>query len=71
MRYMLLAVGLSLVGCASSGEIRADGYAHAQRAHELEREGDYVAASRERASADKEFRKADERAYYEREGAYF
>jgi uncharacterized protein HemX len=62
MKWMLaIALGLG-AGCASSGEIRANAYAHQQRANALEAHGDYVAAARERAAADKQLRKAEERA---------
>ena len=71
MRLMLFVVGLSLVGCASSSEIRANGYAHAQKAAMLDAQGDYVGAAKERARANKQYAKANERAYYEQGGAYF
>jgi len=68
--WMVVAV-VALVGCASSGEIRANAYAHQRRAEVLEAHGDYVSAARERDAARKQWRKADERAEYERTGRVF
>jgi len=62
---------LALAGCASSGEIRADAYAHSRKADALEAEGDYSGAAKERRVADKQQTKTDERAYYERTGVVF
>jgi hypothetical protein len=59
----VLAAALALGGCASPQKIQQAGYAHLQRANELEAAGDYYGASTERAAADKQFRKASERSY--------
>jgi hypothetical protein len=58
-------VAVAAVGCASPAQIRQDGYAHLQRAQQLEAQGDYYHASKERAAANKQFAKAHERAYDE------
>ena len=71
MRRWIAFAMLALAGCASSGEIRANAYAHARRADALEAAGDYDGAAKERKAAAKQQAKADERAYYERTGAVF
>ncbi len=58
-------VASTVVGCASSAEIREHAYAHLAKAHYLEAHGDYYMAARERAAADKQFAKARRRAYDE------
>ena len=67
MRWILLAgLGAATVaGCATSGEIQSNAYAHEERARFYESHGDYYAAARERAAADKQFAKAQRRAYEE------
>ena len=68
MRRVLLAVvaaALAGVGCASSAEIQNNAYAHMQRAQYYEAHGDYRAAASERAAADKQYAKAQRRAYDE------
>jgi hypothetical protein len=59
-------------GCASSAEIRQGAYAHVQRAQYFQAHGDYYAAAREREAANKQFAKAQRRAYEEAGyGPYF
>jgi hypothetical protein len=64
---MMLASLFSVfaVGCASSTQIRQGAYAHEQRAQIYQAQGDYIRANDERRAADKQFRKADNRAYDE------
>lgn len=61
----LMLGGLTAAGCASPQRIRQAGYAHMEHARQLEAEGDYVGAAKERAAAQKQFRKAEVRAYNE------
>jgi hypothetical protein len=68
MRAWIAVAVLALAGCASSGAIRANAYAHQEKADALESQGDYAGAAKERRAAAKESAKADERAYYERTG---
>jgi hypothetical protein len=68
MRRWIVVAVLALGGCASSGEIRANAYAHARKADALQAQGDYAGAAKERKAAAKQSAKADERAYYERTG---
>ena len=65
MRWILLAGLVAGVGCASAGEIQSGAYAHLQNARYYEAHGDYYAAQRERAAANKQFAKAQRRAYDE------
>jgi hypothetical protein len=67
MKRMIFAalVASAAAGCASPNEIRQAGYAHLQKAQYYEAEGDYYHASRERAAANKQFAKANQRAYDE------
>jgi hypothetical protein len=67
MRWVILGalVAAAGVGCASSAEIQQGGYAHMQRAQYLEANGDYYGASKERAAANKQFAKAQNRAINE------
>ena len=68
---MCLLLGAAAAGCASPSRIRQAGYAHLDKARTLEARGDYDRAARERAAADKQFRKAQARAYDEaRMGVY-
>ncbi|MGZ3426421.1 MAG: hypothetical protein ACXVCV_07220 [Polyangia bacterium] len=64
------AIGLGL-GCASPTEIRQGAYGHLARAQALEAQGDYYHASKERAAANKQFAKANERAYDEAAAGYY
>jgi hypothetical protein len=52
-------------GCASPAQIREGAYAHLQRAQMYQAQGDYYNASRERAAANKQFAKANQRSYDE------
>jgi hypothetical protein len=61
----IACAGLLGVGCASSAKIQEGARLHLERAQELEAHGDYYDASKERAAADKQFRKAQERAWRE------
>jgi hypothetical protein len=68
MRFSFVALAfttaaLAVGGCASPQKIQQNGYAHLQRANELQAQGDYYGASKERAAADKQFRKASDRSY--------
>jgi hypothetical protein len=76
MRSVLLAafVAATGVGCASSAEIQQGAYAHLQRAQYYQAQGDYERAARERRAANKQFAKAQARAYdetYYRHGYYW
>lgn len=71
MKAWIAVVMLALAGCASSSEIRANAYAHQRKAEVLEAHGEYVSAARQREAARKQWRKADERAEYERTGRVF
>jgi hypothetical protein len=53
------------VGCASSAEIQSGAYDHLHQARVAEAHGDYYTASREHAAANKQFAKAQRRAYEE------
>ncbi len=55
----------SAVGCASPTEIQYGAYDHLHQARVAEARGDYYTASRERAAANKQFAKAQRRAYNE------
>ena len=50
-----------LVGCASPEKIRQGGDEHLAKAQQLEAEGDYYRASKERAAAEKQYQKANYR----------
>jgi hypothetical protein len=72
MTRTTVAIAFSiLAGCASSGEIRARASVHQDKAAALEAHGDRVGAAKERAAAEKQLKKADERANYERTGRIF
>jgi hypothetical protein len=66
MRTIALCLLLGGVGagCASPERIREGGYAHLEKARQLEARGDYERAAREREVAQKQFRKAEARASY-------
>jgi hypothetical protein len=64
VRYTWIAiVALGVIGCASPQRIERDAAAHEARAAQLEGEGDYYHADKERAVAQKQRDKAAERAY--------
>src|SRR5262249_5610820 len=73
MRSTSVAICLALAmgGCASSAEIQRGAYDHAARARELEAHGDYTRAAKERAAADRQFRKAQMRASEEAYWGYY
>jgi len=72
MKWMLVGVlAAGAVACASSGEIRSGGYAHLQRAQYYQSQGNYYAAEREREAANKQFAKANRRAYEETYGPVY
>jgi hypothetical protein len=72
MKWMLVGVlAAGVVGCASSSEIRSGGYAHLQRAQYYQSQGNYYAAEREREAANKQFAKANRRAYEETYGPVY
>jgi len=60
----LVAAGIG-AGCATSGEIQSNAYSHLQRAQYLEAQGDYHGANKQRQAANKQFAKAQQRAYEE------
>ena len=60
-----LAVTALVVGCASSAEIQNAAYAHQQKAHYYQANGDPYRAAKEQAAANKQFAKAQQRAYDE------
>jgi hypothetical protein len=65
-RVLAIACFASLaVACASSGEIQQGAYEHLQAAQTAEAHGDSYTASHERAAANKQFAKAQRRAYDE------
>ena len=64
-RTIALALGLSAAGCASSATIESGAYEHLGKAQAYEAHGDYYRASKERAAANKQFQKAQMRAYQE------
>jgi hypothetical protein len=53
-----------LVGCASSARVERAALNHEQRANELQAQGDYYGAAKEREAAEKQHEKAARRAYY-------
>jgi hypothetical protein len=63
----MVAVLLGVVGCATPERIQRDAIAHEQRAAQLQAEGDYYGAARERAAAQKQWDKAASRATLEAE----
>lgn len=71
MKAWIVVAIVALAGCASSGELRANAYAHQRKAEVLEAHGEYDQAAHERDAARKQWRKADERAEYERTGRVF
>jgi uncharacterized protein HemX len=71
MRAIVVFALVLLAGCASSGEIQANAYRHQAAANALEARGDYTGAAKERAAAEKQLRKAAQRAQEERSRYYF
>jgi hypothetical protein len=70
MRILVAALALSFAaaagaGCASPGAIRQGANEHLARAKSYEASGNYARAAQERAAADKQFAKANKRAYNE------
>jgi outer membrane murein-binding lipoprotein Lpp len=63
----ILALGAAAVvaGCATSSEIENVAYEHQQKAQLYQAHGDYSAAASEQRAADKQFAKAQRRAYDE------
>jgi hypothetical protein len=61
----MVGVLLGVVGCATPERIQRGAIAHEQRAAELQAEGDYYGAARERAAAQKQWNKAASRAAFE------
>jgi outer membrane murein-binding lipoprotein Lpp len=63
----IFALGAAAVvaGCATSSDIERGAYAHQQKAQLYSAHGDYSAAAREQQAADKQFAKAQRRAYDE------
>ena len=64
-RILIGALVASAVGCASSAEIRRGAYEHQASAEYYEAHGDYYRAAHEREAANKQFAKAQRRAYDE------
>jgi outer membrane murein-binding lipoprotein Lpp len=64
-RIGLMVLMSALAGCASSQEIEQNARAHDARAAALEARGDFHQAAKERQSAQKQHRKAMERAQRE------
>jgi outer membrane murein-binding lipoprotein Lpp len=61
-----LATGLLVgMGCASSTKIERGAYEHFEKARQLEAEGDYGRAEKEREAGRRQLRKAQDRARYE------
>ena len=58
-------IAVTAAGCASSGAIRQGANEHLAKAQRLEAEGDFYRASKERAAADRQYAKANQRAYEE------
>lgn len=63
MRVVMVAAAL-LIGCASPAHITRGANEHLAKAQMLEQEGDYYGAAREREAANRQFAKAQNRAYY-------
>jgi outer membrane murein-binding lipoprotein Lpp len=63
----VIALGAAAVvaGCATSGEIEHGAYEHQENAQRYQAHGDYYSAAREQRAADKQFAKAQRRAYDE------
>lgn len=68
---LCLLLGGLAAGCASPERIRESGYRHLQEASRLEARGDYARAAREREAANKQFRKAEARAYDQARMGYY
>jgi hypothetical protein len=65
-RKLLLAlVVMSLGACASASRIERGGDRHEARARQLDEQGDYRAASKERVAAEKQYSKANTRRGFE------
>ena len=64
-RRSCLLVVVGLFGCASADRIERAAARHEARADALASEGDYVAASKERVAADKQYSKANSRRGFE------
>jgi hypothetical protein len=72
LRMTALAfAALAVVGCASPGEIREGANDHLAKARVYEAHGDYYHATRERSAADRQFAKANERAYREAQAGIY
>ena len=74
MRRILLGVVAAsslAVGCASSAEIRYGANEHLAKAQYYEAHGDYYSATQERRAADKQYAKAQQRAYEESYPAFW
>jgi hypothetical protein len=67
---IIIFAATGLAACTSPAEIRANAYEHQLKAKRLEAQGDYGRAAKERAAADKQYRKAQARAYDQQHG-YF
>ena len=61
----IACLAATAVGCASSSEIQYGAYDHLHQAQVAAARGDYYTASREQAAANKQFAKAQRRAYDE------
>jgi hypothetical protein len=64
-KVMCMVIAVGAVGCASVDRIERSGDRHEARAKELEAAGDTVNASKERASAAKQYSKANSRRGFE------
>ncbi len=67
MKRILLATCCAALGagCASSAEIQRGAYEHLSKAQAYDAYGDHYHAAKERAAADKQFAKAQQRAWDE------
>ena len=77
MKRMLAAMFCSTIaaaaaaGCATPAQIRAGANEHLAKARTAEAEGDYYRADKERAAAQKQFAKANQRAYEQATSPYY
>lgn len=58
---LILGMGAMTAGCASPNRIRQGAYDHMAKARKFEAEGQLDRAAKERAAAEKQFRKAEAR----------